>query len=637
MKFEHAIRDPIHGLIPVTACEWHLLRTRAFSRLRGIRQMGTAYIVFPGAHHTRFEHAIGTMRTAWLLSDGLPLSEERRRLIRLAALCHDLGHRPFSHSLEDAARRHAEQAGLSFLTHFLDHEERTYELVAHDPEIGEVLSQFAGYGEIDRRELALLATGRHEDRQLNLFTHSEIDADRIDYVLRDNYYCGFAAALDVESLRGVYAPDPDFGLALDSDHLYLAQQLLLARFQLIANVQNHPLIRLGDLLLAECVQEALAGSSEALQARFLDVADRGQDADLEQFLRLHAPTAWPRFESLVSGRPPISEGGRILTFEFPVLSPVARLGIQSLRLVGHSVAQQLQDRLEQERPEGLLVDITRAKPPVDPLPCTPAGQSGLRRTLTELPAVEGVISASMGAGAVRVYAPTQLTIGQDFDRWASSYRAVDPSLDRGKAVGILDGVWGGDRDRFTLLLAIESLLQDMLLDQVRTTPSRLDVLFLMLYQTLSTVSRLLGQPRLYLDGTEALWAVVSSPAVREELGDRFPSDFRSDRATGAFASDLQYLERCGLLYIVTRLERVRNAFVERPKYGTTGWGRQIARRMFEAGAATWVAAVDRKTEAAVRSHEQTYREYFAMLAAEGQSDMQRRRDLRRHLPLPVTL
>ncbi len=606
-------------------------------RLRGIRQMGTAYVVFPGAHHTRFEHAIGTMGTAWLLTDGLPLSEERRRLVRLAALCHDLGHRTFSHSLEDAARRHAEAPGLSFLTHFLDHEERTYELVAHDAEIGEVLSQFEDYATIDRHELALLATGRHPDRDLDLFTHSEIDADRIDYVLRDNYYCGFAAGIDVEALRGLYAPDPEFKLALDSSRLYVAQQLLLARFQLIANVQNDPLIRLGDLLLAECIQEALAKADSTLKAKFVAVADLGQDADLEQFLRQYAPVSWPVFESLVSGKAPFSHDGRILTYDFPVLSPVARLGIQSLRLVGHSVAQQLQERLEAERPEGILVDITRAKAPVEPLPCTPAGQSRLRSRLTELPAVRGIIAASLGAATITVYTPSRLAIGVDFERWVERYRRVDPSLDATKAASILATVWAGDRDRFTLLLALETLLQDMLIAQVRVRPSRLDVLFMTLYQALGTLSSLLDQPRLYLEGSEALWAIVTAPWVKEALGDGFPVDYRRSEAPGEFAGDLQYLERCGLLYIVTRLERGRNAFVERPKYGTTGWGRQIARRLTQQGAGTWLKRVEEAIAASVSPHRAAYLDYFAMLAAEHPSDTGRRRELRRQLPMPVTL
>src|SRR5690349_4067365 len=113
MRFTHSIRDPIHGMVPVTECEWERLLGTAFSRMRGVRQMGMASISYPGAHHTRFEHMIGAMHVSWLLCADLEfLSDRDKRLIRLATLCHDLGHWPYSHSLEDAARRHASQPGL---------------------------------------------------------------------------------------------------------------------------------------------------------------------------------------------------------------------------------------------------------------------------------------------------------------------------------------------------------------------------------------------------------------------------------------------------------------------------------------------------------------------------------------------
>ena len=81
LHFTDSVRDPIHGLIPLTACERDLMRTRALSRLRGVRQMGMAYVIYPGAHHTRFEHVIGAMHTAWLIASDLPIFgfQEQRR------------------------------------------------------------------------------------------------------------------------------------------------------------------------------------------------------------------------------------------------------------------------------------------------------------------------------------------------------------------------------------------------------------------------------------------------------------------------------------------------------------------------------------------------------------------------------
>jgi HD superfamily phosphohydrolase len=636
----------------MTACEWELLRTRALSRLRGIRQMGMAYVVFPGAHHTRFEHVIGAMHTAGLLAERLSFDDSELRLIRLAALFHDIGHRPFSHSLEDAARRHVDRPELSFLHQFLDHEERTRELVCTDPEIGEVLARHPEYRDLDRTELALAATGEHARPEFNFFTHSEIDADRIDYVLRDNYYCGFAPGVDIPALRELYVPDPTYGIVLNSERMYVAQQILFARYHLISQVQNNPFSRLGDLILAECMRDALLSADEAGRQEFTRIVNEGQDADLEHYLRLHAPASWAKLQGLVSGKSTLEER---LSYDFRVLSPVARYGIQSLRLEGLSVAQQLQERLGKEiasstpeslieRPFGLrkgliegdvLIDITRVKAPTDPLPTTPTGLVPWHGKLTEFPTIQGIIAASHDGGALHVYGPPELSVSDEaFERWVTRYKLLDPSMDREKAEGMLTELWGGDKTRMGLLLAMEEATFDLLAEQIRHTPSRMDVLFLVCYLTLRLLEQVLGEERLYLDGTEAVWAIVRHPSVVSAFGDRYPKAFETSEPSGTFAGDLGYLQRCGLLYVMTRLERVRNAFVERPKYGGTGWGRRLSRLLAEPADSEKLARIDQAIRDLLLPHQEVYREYFGMLGASGGAA--RRRELRRQMPVAIT-
>lgn len=632
MKFPHSLRDPIHGLIPMTACEWDLLRTRALSRLRGIRQMGMAYVVFPGAHHTRFEHVIGAMHTAGLLAERLGFDDQELRLIRLAALFHDIGHRPFSHSLEDAARRHVDRPELSFLHQFLDHEERTYALVCHDPEIAEVLARHEAYQDLDREALALAAIGEHARAEFNFFTHSEIDADRIDYVLRDNYYCGFAPGVDIQALRELYVPDPARGIVLNSERLYVAQQILFARYHLISHVQNNPFSRLGDLILAECMRDALLGADAAGRAEFTRIVNEGQDSDLEHFLRLHAPESWSKLQGLVSGASTLEER---LSYDFRVLSPVARYGIQSLRLEGLSVAQQLQERLAPEIEGTALIDITRVKAPIDPLPTTPTGLVPWHGKLTELPTIQGIIAASHDGGALHVYGPPGLTVSDAaFERWVDRYKLLDPSMDAQKARGMLTELWGGDRMRMGLLLAMEEATYDLLAAQIRHAPSRMDVLFLVCYLTLGLLEQVLGEERLYLDGMEAVWTLLRHPEVVAAFGDRYPKAFETSEPSGTFAGDLGYLQRCGLLYVLTRLERVRNAFVERPKYGGTGWGRRLARLLAEPADSEKLARIDAALRGLILPQAEVYREYFGLLGAEGAAA--RRRELRRQMPVAIT-
>src|SRR6266699_2035080 len=102
------IRDAVHGDIVMSSLEVELMDTPEFQRLRGIRQLGTAYLVFPSAVHTRFEHSLGTSWMAHRMIESVRrnqvVSPDNERLIRAAALLHDITHIPFGHTLEDERR-----------------------------------------------------------------------------------------------------------------------------------------------------------------------------------------------------------------------------------------------------------------------------------------------------------------------------------------------------------------------------------------------------------------------------------------------------------------------------------------------------------------------------------------------------
>lgn len=625
-------------MIPLTACERDLLRTKPFSRLRGVRQMGMAFVVYSGAHHTRYEHVIGAMHTAWLLSENLAVfNEDDLRLIRLGALSHDVGHRPFSHSLEDAARRFASSPDFAFLHGYLDHEAHTRKLIEMDPEIGEVLARHPDYRNFDRTEIALVAIGEHPRPELNLFTHSEIDADRIDYVLRDNYYCGFTHGIDTQSLRDLYVPDAEYGLVLSAQHTYVAAQILMARFNLISNIQNNPRSRLGDLLLAECICEALTGADAERKVDFDRVVNKGQDADLEQFLRAHAPAKWAQMQAMVAGREPYYE---LTTYDFPVLSPMARFALRSLQVPGRSVAQQLQDRLNEEAAGRFLIDRISVSPPTDPIPVSPTGHAPWHGRLTDVPTVQGIVDASLEGVALRVYVPAEADLAEAsarFDTWVKAYRRLDQSMDAVKAAGVLHELWGGDRVQFGLLLALEELAIELLIEQVGAGASRMALLFLICYAALETIERAIGDARLYIDGQEGILALVRHPALYGVLAGRLPVSYAAARPSGDLLNDLRYFQRCGLVYAPTRVERVKNVFAPRPKYGATGWGRRLFRTLAEpAPSRAFVDSLETAMKQLFAPHLDAYREYFAMLGEEGSGNATRRRELRRQMPVPFT-
>ncbi len=100
------VRDPVHGDLEFTEAERRILDTQQFQRLRGVRQTGTAYLVYPGCHHTRFEHSLGTSAVARrimasLRRTGFSITDQEESAVALAALVHDISHLPFGHTFED--------------------------------------------------------------------------------------------------------------------------------------------------------------------------------------------------------------------------------------------------------------------------------------------------------------------------------------------------------------------------------------------------------------------------------------------------------------------------------------------------------------------------------------------------------
>jgi HD superfamily phosphohydrolase len=234
-----SIRDPVHGFIRADPLEAALINSRPVQRLRFIHQLGFAFLVFPGAEHSRFSHALGAMHLAGRVydalgskSDGLlppgPRSRERR-LVRAAALLHDLGHAPFSHSAEERF-----EAGL-------DHEEMTRRLLG-SREIGEL---FARWGEgIATGDVARLLAGGEGalEKLLGQIVSGELDIDKMDYLLRDGLFCGVRyGSYDLERLLDTMLPlaDPEtghWGIGVEEGGVHALEALVMARYYMFTQV-----------------------------------------------------------------------------------------------------------------------------------------------------------------------------------------------------------------------------------------------------------------------------------------------------------------------------------------------------------------------------------------------------------------
>ena len=245
------IRDPLWNNIRIDAEALEVLDSEPFQRLRFIRQLGHAFLVYPGATHTRFEHALGTYhlarRVLTLLAERNSLEEihpAESSLIRLAALLHDVGHYPFSHALEEA--------GLP------SHEDLAQDRLAH-PDLVAILHA-TGIENAGSR-LNELITGASRSPLQGLVSGS-LDLDKIEYLTRDARMCGVPYGIvDVDrllhSITVVTLGDGSKTVGIHEKGLSALESLLFAKYQMYRNVYWHHAVRSATSMFKRVVRDAL--------------------------------------------------------------------------------------------------------------------------------------------------------------------------------------------------------------------------------------------------------------------------------------------------------------------------------------------------------------------------------------------
>lgn len=203
----HLIYDPLYGFIRLTPVEFEIIHSPYYQRLRWIKQLGFSFFVFPGAEHSRFGHSIGVMFNAHQIirSTGRAVSDEAlfdpkcltkekiyHQNLRLGALMHDLGTFCFSHTTEQAYVRFGETTNAKKSRGLSDDHENLGSFIikntVNEGGISNILVKF-GY---DPKEISDLVKGVHPSIMANQILHSEIDCDRMDYLLRDAHYTGLS-------------------------------------------------------------------------------------------------------------------------------------------------------------------------------------------------------------------------------------------------------------------------------------------------------------------------------------------------------------------------------------------------------------------------------------------------------------
>jgi hypothetical protein len=284
------IYDPIHRFIELDAGEVALLAAPPVQRLRRLRQLGLAYLAFPSAEHSRFSHALGALAIGTRAFDALRVHSpeafdserafrEKRTLLRASLLLHDLGHGPFSHACE---------AVLG-----VRHELRTQAILAL-PELRDALAAI----EVDPDDVLHLVTGSGDADPVlrELVSGPNLDADRMDYLLRDAYFTGVAGGTyDVEQLIAslrVLDVDGQQQLGVDGRGVVALESFVLARYMMFATVYFHHTTRAFERVLND-VLEILWPNPRALD-------------DIREFLD------WDDFRVIDAIRPLEGEGVRAL-------------------------------------------------------------------------------------------------------------------------------------------------------------------------------------------------------------------------------------------------------------------------------------------------------------------------------------
>ncbi|MDC7999823.1 HD domain-containing protein [Aequorivita todarodis] len=242
------INDPIYGFITVpSALVFNLMEHKYFQRLRRISQMGFSYIVYPGAHHTRFHHALGAMflmqkAVQVLKSKGVAISEKEEEALYIAILLHDIGHGPFSHAMENSIVENISHEQISLL--FMEALNRKF-----------------------NKQLTLaiqIFKDEHPRKFLHQLVSGQLDMDRLDYLKRDSFYTGVPeGTVNAQRLIAMLHVKND-KLVVEEKGIYSVENFLVARRLMYWQVYLHKTGIVAEQLLVRVLKRAKQLSAQGI-------------------------------------------------------------------------------------------------------------------------------------------------------------------------------------------------------------------------------------------------------------------------------------------------------------------------------------------------------------------------------------
>ena len=271
------INDAIHGQFKLEGATEELLATPEINKLSHIKQLGLAHLVFPGAHHTRFEHSMGASHIAGMMAESVGLNKQDKSTLEVAAMLHDVGHGPYSHTLEHIL---SERGGM-------DHMSVTEGIILGDFDVliegeGDSIDErdsipdILERNDLDPEEVASLirgpdASGKErslinwtegmsdfsgEDKTMAHLIHGSVDCDQLDFLLRDSHFTGVKhGVVDLHPLVGSLGSQGG-DVVVDQGGLSALEGMLLARGLMCSAVYFHRVTRVTEVMLSRAVERA---------------------------------------------------------------------------------------------------------------------------------------------------------------------------------------------------------------------------------------------------------------------------------------------------------------------------------------------------------------------------------------------
>tara|TARA_B100001142_G_scaffold54839_1_gene53254 strand:+ start:20555 stop:21874 length:1320 start_codon:yes stop_codon:yes gene_type:complete len=286
------INDTIHGQFKLNGVCEELLKTPEMNKLSHIKQLGLAHLVFPGAHHTRFEHSLGVSHVAGMMADQLKLDSHEKLTVEVAGMLHDVGHGPYSHTLEHILH---ERGGLDHMSITEGIILGDYDIIRDDESrinknrvlIPDILEKY----DLNPQEVAGLIRGPNAggtersllswiegqedfvdiDNTLEHLIHGPVDCDQIDYLLRDSHFTGVKHGV-IDHRRLISSMARKGGdISIKEGGLTSLEGMLMSRGLMYSSVYFHRVTRVTEVMLSSAVERSMDNLPDSVDMqRFVD-------------------------------------------------------------------------------------------------------------------------------------------------------------------------------------------------------------------------------------------------------------------------------------------------------------------------------------------------------------------------------